>query len=186
MKTDCCINNASQLSTRATPANDKITSSLEAQIRQSAVYQLLFQDNLGKLAPERLNNLDFNESRDDRVAVASAGSYAIICISLQTNNHASISLLNFYRPDAPPDAQPTVLKHWRQARSMKILNKMPHIDVMWYLHVRQARDDRQQQEALPDRCSCVTEHWWLMGVLLCYHVSDLAHLQTPTATSITS
>ena len=34
----------------------------------------------------------------------------IICTSLQTDNHASISSLNFYRPDALPDAQPTVSK----------------------------------------------------------------------------
>ena len=31
-----------------------------------------------------------------------------ICTSLQTDNHTS--LLNFYRLDALPDAQPTVLK----------------------------------------------------------------------------
>jgi len=40
----------------------------------------------------------------------------IICASLQTDNHASTSLLNPYRPDALPDAQPTVsrhCKHWR-------------------------------------------------------------------------
>jgi len=35
----------------------------------------------------------------------------IICISLQTDNQASNSSLNFYRRDALPDAQPTVLKH---------------------------------------------------------------------------
>ena len=32
-----------------------------------------FQDNLGKMAPERQTILDFNEARDDRVVVASAG-----------------------------------------------------------------------------------------------------------------
>jgi len=31
----------------------------------------------------------------------------IICTSLQTDNHASTSSLNFYRPDALPDAQST-------------------------------------------------------------------------------
>jgi len=36
----------------------------------------------------------------------------IICTSLQTDNHASISSLNFYRPHAIPDAQPTVSSHW--------------------------------------------------------------------------
>ena len=36
-----------------------------------------------------------------------------IYASLQTDNHANTSSLNFYRPDALPDAQPTVSKHWR-------------------------------------------------------------------------
>jgi len=35
----------------------------------------------------------------------------IICTSLQTDNHASTSSLNFYTPNALPDAQPTVSKH---------------------------------------------------------------------------
>jgi len=34
------------------------------------------------------------------------------CTSLQTDNHASTSIAQFfYRPDALPDAQPTVSKH---------------------------------------------------------------------------
>ena len=37
----------------------------------------------------------------------------IICTSLQTDNHASTSSLSFYRPNALPDAQPTVSKHRR-------------------------------------------------------------------------
>ena len=57
------------------------------------------QDNLGKLAPERSTILDFNEARDD-------GPYAIICTSLQTNNHTRTSPLSFYRPDALPVTQP--------------------------------------------------------------------------------
>ena len=32
----------------------------------------------------------------------------IICTSLQTDNNASTSSLNFYTPNALPDAQPTV------------------------------------------------------------------------------
>jgi len=36
-----------------------------------------------------------------------------IYASLQTDYHAITSSLNFYRPDALPDAQPTVSKHWR-------------------------------------------------------------------------
>jgi len=35
----------------------------------------------------------------------------IMCTSLQTDNHASTSPLSLYRPDALPDAQPTVSKH---------------------------------------------------------------------------
>ena len=38
-----------------------------------------------------------------------------VCISLQTDNHASTPALKvFYRPDALPAAQPTASKHWRQ------------------------------------------------------------------------
>ena len=42
-------------------------------------------------------------------AAASAGPYANKL--LQTDNHTNTSSLNFYRPDALPDAQPTVSKH---------------------------------------------------------------------------
>jgi len=35
----------------------------------------------------------------------------VISTSLQTDNHASISSLNFYRPDALPDVKPLVSKH---------------------------------------------------------------------------
>jgi len=34
-----------------------------------------------------------------------------ICTSLQTDNHTNSSSLNFYRPDALRDAQPTASKH---------------------------------------------------------------------------
>jgi len=34
----------------------------------------------------------------------------IICTSLQTDNHTNTPSLNIYRPDALPDAQPTVSK----------------------------------------------------------------------------
>ena len=42
-------------------------------------------------------------------ALASAGPYANNCISLQIDNNTKTSSLNFYRLDALPDAQPTVL-----------------------------------------------------------------------------
>ena len=44
------------------------------------------------------------------VAVASAGPYANNLL-LAPDNHTNTSSLNFYRPDAFPDAQPTVTKH---------------------------------------------------------------------------
>jgi len=49
-----------------------------------------------------------------------------ICTSLQTDNHASISSLksftgqkNVYRPNALPDAQPTVSRHRRHKERLK-------------------------------------------------------------------
>jgi len=67
--------------------------------------------------------LDFNESRDDGVAVASAGPFANhlhLAPRLQTDNHASTLSLNFYRPDVLSDAQVTVSKHWRQQYTLKV------------------------------------------------------------------
>jgi len=40
------------------------------------LFNAFIQDNLGKPAPERQTILDFADTRDDRVAVASAGPYA--------------------------------------------------------------------------------------------------------------
>jgi len=72
-------------------------------------FNSLFLDHLGKTV--HCTGLDFNEARDDGVALASAGPYANLCTSLQTDNHASTSSLNFYRLDAVPDAQPTASKY---------------------------------------------------------------------------
>jgi len=44
--------------------------------------------------------LDINAARDDGVAMASIGPYANHLYPLQTDNHASTSSLNFYKPDA--------------------------------------------------------------------------------------
>jgi len=75
----------------------------------------VFQDNLGKPAPQRLNQnwilikqemMGWQWHQLDHVQ--------IICTSLQSDNHASISSSYhsiFHRPDALPDAQPTVSKH---------------------------------------------------------------------------
>ena len=50
----------------------------------------------------------------------------IICTSLQTDNHASTSSLSFYRPDALPDAQPTVSKHRRY--NVDVIRRKEEVD----------------------------------------------------------
>ena len=57
-------------------------------------------------------NLDLTEARDSEWQWHQLG-YMQVCISLQTDNHASTPPLSFYRPDALPAAQPTASKHWR-------------------------------------------------------------------------
>jgi len=59
-------------------------------------------------------SLDLNEARDDGVLGwqwHQLDHMQTICTSLQTDNHATISSLNFYTPGALPDAQPTVSNH---------------------------------------------------------------------------
>jgi len=56
-------------------------------------------------------DLDFTGARDSEWQWHQLGDMQV-CISLQTDYHASTSLLKFfYRPDALPAAQPTVSKH---------------------------------------------------------------------------
>ena len=58
-------------------------------------------------------NLDFTGARDSFWQWHQLG-HMLVCTSLQTDSHASTSLLSFlYRPDALPAAQPTASKHWR-------------------------------------------------------------------------
>jgi len=57
-------------------------------------------------------NLDFAEARDSEWQWHQLG-HMQVCISLQTDNHASTPPLTFfYWPDALPAAQPTASKHW--------------------------------------------------------------------------
>jgi len=56
-------------------------------------------------------------------AVASAGPYANNLHLAQTDNHINISSLNVYRPDALPDAQPTVSRHGKHRSSPVNLQK---------------------------------------------------------------
>jgi len=58
-------------------------------------------------------SMDLNKARDDGVLGwqwHQLDHMQTICTSLQTDNHTNTSLLNFYRLDALPDAQPTVSK----------------------------------------------------------------------------
>jgi len=55
-------------------------------------------------------DLDFTEARDSERQWLQLGRMQV-CISLQTDNHASTPPLSFYRPDALPVAQPTASKH---------------------------------------------------------------------------
>jgi len=60
------------------------------------------------------SSLDLNEARDDEVLGRQwlqLDHMPTICTSLQTDNHTNTSSLNFYRPDALPEAQTTVSKH---------------------------------------------------------------------------
>jgi len=59
-------------------------------------------------------SLDSNEARDDGVwgwQWHQLDHMQAVCTSLQTDNHTNTSTLNFYRPDALPDVQPTVSKY---------------------------------------------------------------------------
>jgi len=59
-------------------------------------------------------SLDLNEAREDSVLGRQwhqLDHMQTICTSLHTDNHTNTSSLNFYRPDALPDAQLTVSKH---------------------------------------------------------------------------
>jgi len=58
-------------------------------------------------------NLDFTEARDSEWQWHQL-DHMRVCTSLQTDYHASMSSLNFYRPDFLPAAKPTASKHWRQ------------------------------------------------------------------------
>jgi len=58
---------------------------------------------------------DFNEARDDMVFGMpwphQLDHVQTMCTSLQTDNQTNTTSLNFYRPDALPDAQPTISKN---------------------------------------------------------------------------
>jgi len=68
-------------------------------------------------------SLNLNAGRDDRVLGwqwHQLDHMKTICTLLQTDNHINTPSLNFYKPDASPDAQPTVSKHRRQFSEFKM------------------------------------------------------------------
>ena len=60
-------------------------------------------------------NLVFTEARDSEWQWHLLG-HIQVCISIQTDNHASTHHLVFYRPDALPATQLTASKYWRQIK----------------------------------------------------------------------
>ena len=92
--------------------NNKPIQSQSLLLQSTPVERPLFQDNLAKPVPEMYNQFGFKQGKRRRGfwdAVASAGPYAnnLHLTSLQTDNHTNTSSLDFYRPDALHDAQPT-------------------------------------------------------------------------------
>ena len=63
----------------------------------------------------------------------------IICTLLQTDNHACTSALMFYRPDALPDAQPTVCratkKKWLKTENKTALTGNPFVMGKFMLNI---------------------------------------------------
>jgi len=75
-----------------------------------------------------------------------------ICTSTQTDNHASIPPLSFYRPDALPAAQPTALKHWRLVNSSE--------------HVQNCKLMVQTELTTPVWSSSITAMWNLRAFII--------------------
>ena len=84
-------------------------------------------------------NLDFTGARDSEWQWHQLG-HMQICTSLQTDNHASTSLLSFYRPDALPATQPTASKHWRQMLQLCNGIKTPR------------KNARNERTGIPEKC----------------------------------
>ena len=102
---------------------------------------------------KRKTCLDLNEARDDEVLGRQwhqLDHMQTICMLFQTDNHINTSSLNFYRPDALPDAQRTVLEH-----------RMPN----WSYNIRFGRG-HDHQPLLIQNWACVTS---LISFLFRYH-----------------
>jgi len=64
-------------------------------------------------------NVDFNEAKDDGVALTSAGPYTHHLHFAADRQPCQHPITQFcYRSDAFPDAQPTVSKYWGEIRKL--------------------------------------------------------------------
>ena len=77
-------------------------------------------------------NLDLNETRGHGFGMQwrQLDHTQTICTSVQTDNHTNTSSLNFYRPDALPDVQPTVSSTEGKVAAVLVVND--HIAVASY------------------------------------------------------
>ena len=94
---------------------------LKAQILAENYYYYYYYNRFTTLCPglprwvgtKMINHSRFCWSRHDGVAMASAEPYASYLHFAPEDNHAIISSVRLLWPDALPDTQPTVSKHWR-------------------------------------------------------------------------
>ena len=77
------------------------------------VYLLtLFHSSIQHTTQKGKTNLDFTEARDSEWQWHQLG-HKQVCISIQTDNHASTPPLNFLQAGCPFCHQSTAWKHWR-------------------------------------------------------------------------
>ena len=86
---------------------------------------------------------DLNEARDDGVwgwQWHQLDHMQTICTLLQTDNHTNTSSLNFYRPDALPDTQPTVSDTITEGRRRECqLCQVTLHDHIWHVSSRSSQ-----------------------------------------------
>ena len=113
-----------------------VTTTTTTRQRQRQRQQLLLQHPLNGLFSRTTwisryqkskTSLDLNEARDEVLGWQwhQLDHMQTICSLLQTDNHTNTPSLNVYTPDALPDAQPTLSKHWRQS------------DLSWQIQIEQ-------------------------------------------------
>jgi len=107
-------------------------------------------------------NLDFTEARDNEWQWYQLG-HMQVCTSLQTDNHASTSLLNFFTGRfALPTAQPTVSKHWRQNR--KEIRPVKTVTLVLKDFILKLLEEKNCEEPayfdLPVKLLLLNYYWW--------------------------